>query len=64
MTDSLITSVTTVALALIAVGTIAVLLSRNSQTVPVITSLGGAFTGVLGAAESPVTQSSGLSAIL
>lgn len=64
MNASLVTSVTTVALALIGVGIIALLLSKNSNTVQVVTTLGGAFTGALGAAESPVTQSMGLSALL
>jgi arginine exporter protein ArgO len=64
MTDSLVTSVTTVILALVGVAIIAVILSKNSQTSSVVTSLGTAFTGSLGAAESPVTQSSGLSAVL
>lgn len=64
MTDSLVTSVTTVLLAIVGVGIVAVLLSKNSQTSSVITTLGTAFTGSLGAAESPVTQSSGLSALL
>lgn len=64
MTDSLITSVTTVLLALVGVGVVALVLSKNSQTSSVVTTLGTAFTGALGAAEGPVTQSSGLSAIL
>lgn len=64
MTDSLITSTTTVVLAIVGVAIIAIILSKNSQTTNVVTSLGGAFTGALGAAEAPVTQSSGLSAIL
>lgn len=62
--DSLITSTTTVLLALVGLGIVAVVLSRNSQTAPVVSSLGSAFTGALGAAESAVTQSNGLSAAL
>lgn len=53
--DSLITSTTTVVLAIVALAVLAVVLSRNSQTGNVISSIGTAFTGSLGAAESPLS---------
>lgn len=62
--DSLITSTTTVILAIVGLAIIAVVLGRNSQTAPVVSSLSSAFTGALGAAESAVTQSSFNSAAL
>jgi uncharacterized membrane protein YadS len=64
MTDSLVTSTTTVLLAIVGVAFIAVFLSRNSQTANVINAGGSAFGGAIAAATSPVTQSSGLSAVL
>lgn len=62
--DSLITSVTTVALAIVGIGFLAVLLGKNSQTGPVISALGSAFTGGIAAAQGPVSGSSSLSALL
>lgn len=62
--DSLVTSTTTVLLAIVGVAFIAVFLSRNSQTASVINAGGNAFSAGLAAATSPVTQSTGLSAIL
>ncbi len=56
MNDSLVGSVTTVFLAIIGVGFLAVFLSKNSNTAAVITSGGQAFTAGLGAAVAPVTQ--------
>lgn len=64
MSDSLISSVTTVLLAIIGVAIIAVILSKNSNTTGVLSAGGQAFNSSLGAALSPITQSSGLSAIL
>ena len=64
MNDSLITSVTTVVLAIVGVAFIAVILSKNSNTASIFGAGGSAFSGALGAALSPVTQSSGLSAVL
>lgn len=55
MTDSLITSVTTVALAIVGVAIIAVLVSKNAATPQVIQSSGQAFSQSLGTALSPVT---------
>lgn len=62
MNDSLLTSVTTVLLAVIGVGFLSVLLSKNSQTARVISAGGAAFNEALGAAVSPVTG--GFSAVL
>lgn len=59
MTDSLVSSVTTVLLAIVGVAIIAVLVSRNANTVGVIGAGGSAFSQSLGTALSPITQSSG-----
>jgi hypothetical protein len=64
MTDSLITSVTTVLMAIVGIAIIAVILSKNSNTGNILGAGGSAFSGALGAALSPVTQSSGMSAVL
>ncbi len=64
MNDSLITSVTTVILAIVGVAFIAVILSKNSQTASIFGAGGAAFSNALGAALTPVTQNSGQSAIL
>lgn len=57
MTDSLISSVVTVLLAVTAVGFIAVLVSKNANTAGVLTAGGSAFSQALGTAESPITGS-------
>lgn len=62
--NSLITSIATAGAAIIGVAFLAILLSRNSQTAQVITAGGQAFSQDLGAALAPVTQASGLSAVL
>ena len=54
MTDSLVQSVVTVALAIVGVAVLAVLVSSRSQTPAVIGTLGGAFAQSLTAAEGPV----------
>ena len=59
MGNQLVTSVVTVATAIIGVAIIAVLVSKNANTSGVIQSAGSAFGGVLGVAESPVTGSGG-----
>lgn len=59
MTDSLVSSVTTVLLAIVGVAIIAVLVSRNANTAGVIGAGGSAFSQSLGTALSPVTQSGG-----
>jgi hypothetical protein len=60
VTDHLITSLVTVATAIIGVAIIAVLVSQRAQTGSVIQAAGEAFSGALNAAESPVTGGSGL----
>jgi hypothetical protein len=55
VSEQLISSVVTVALAIIGVAIIAVLVSRQANTSGVISSAGSAFSGVLGTALSPVT---------
>lgn len=63
--DSLITSITTVALAIVGIGFIAVLLSKNSNTGNIVSAVGQAFTGGIAAAQGPVNGSGyGLSALL
>lgn len=59
MTDSLISSVTSVLLAIVGVAIIAVLVSKNANTSGVITSGGSAFSQSLGTALSPVTGATG-----
>lgn len=58
MGDQLITSVVTVATAIVGVAIIAVLVSKNANTSGVIQSAGQAFGQDLGVAVSPVTGSS------
>lgn len=60
MSDQLISSVTTVLLAIVGVAIIAVLVSQNAQTGSVLSAGSGAFSTSLGAALSPVTGSSAL----
>ena len=58
MSDSLITSVTTVLLAIVGVAIIATLVSKNANTSGVIQAGGSAFSASLGTALSPVTGGS------
>jgi PRD1 phage membrane DNA delivery len=58
--NEITTSVVTVLLAIIGVAIIAVLVSRNAQTGAVLSAGGNAFSGILGAALSPVTGGGGL----
>lgn len=51
------TTLSGVALAIVGVATIAVLVSKNANTVGVITASGNAFSQSLGVAISPVTGS-------
>lgn len=60
LTEQLITSVVTVATAIIGVAIIAVLVSRSSQTGTVLTSAGNALATDLRAALSPVAGGTGL----
>lgn len=55
MSEQLISSMVTVALAIIGVAIIAVLVSNKANTTGVINSAGTAFSGALGTALSPVT---------
>jgi hypothetical protein len=57
VTDHLITSLVTIATAIIGVAIIAVLVSQRAQTGSVIQAAGQAFSSALNAAESPVTGS-------
>lgn len=63
MSDQLITSVVTVLTAVIGVAILAVLVSNNSNTTGVLKAGGNAFTGILGAAESPISGGGGLGAV-
>jgi len=64
MTDSLVTSVVTVLMAIIGVAIIAVLVSRNANTAGVLSAGSGAFSNILGTALSPVSQPSGFTGSL
>jgi hypothetical protein len=57
MGESMITSVVTVATAIVGVAIIAVLVSKNAQTPDVLKAAGGAFSQALRAATGPVTGS-------
>lgn len=57
MTNTLIESVVTIALAIVGLAVLAVLVSRNAQTPAVIGTLGHAFSSSLYAAEAPVLSS-------
>lgn len=52
-------SIVTVLLAIIGVAIIATLVSSGAQTANVLTAGGRAFSGILGAAEGPVTGGGG-----
>ena len=51
-------TLTTIALAIVGLGVVSVLVSKNAQTPAVIQSAGSAFGNALGVAESPVTGAS------
>jgi len=55
MSDQLITSVTTVLLAIVGVAIVATLVSKNAQTPQVLQAGGQSFSQSLGTALSPVT---------
>lgn len=63
MDQQLVTSVVTVATAIVGLAIIAVLVSKNANTSGVISAGGSAFTSAIGAAVSPVTGGSGLGSI-
>jgi hypothetical protein len=58
MSEQLLSSVTTVLLAIVGVAIIAVLVSKNANTTGVISAGGSAFSTDLGTALSPVTGGS------
>lgn len=60
MGDQLVSSVVTVATAIIGLAIIATLVSKNANTAPIISASGNSFAQALAAAEAPVTGSSGL----
>jgi len=55
MGENLISSGTTVALAIVSLAILAVLVSKNANTVRLVGATGNAFSGALAAAEAPVT---------
>lgn len=57
--DRLTESVVTIAVAIIGLATLAVIVSKNANTVNVIKAAGGAFNSSLGTAISPVTGGGG-----
>lgn len=59
MKDELLTSLVTVATAIVGVAILAVLVSKNANTPQVISSAGSAFGNALGVALSPVTGGGG-----
>ncbi len=61
MSDQLITSVVTLATAVIGVAIIAVILSKKSATADVLKSGGSAFASVLNAALSPINGNTSFS---
>ncbi len=56
--SDLLHSFTSIALAIVGIGLLAVLVSRNANTSGVIASAGNAFSGALNAAEGPVLGNS------
>jgi hypothetical protein len=61
MGEHLVTSMVTVATAIVGVAIIAVLVSKNANTSQVIQSTGNAFSSSLATAISPVTGGGGMS---
>jgi membrane DNA delivery protein len=59
MSEQLVSSVTTVLLAIVGVAIIAVIVSKNANTSGVIGAGGSAFSQSLGAAISPITGATG-----
>lgn len=60
MGDNLVSSLTTVALAIVGLGILATLVSKNANTVGVISAGAGGFSRSLTAAEGPVLNSDGM----
>ena len=63
MGENLVSSLTTVALALVGLGILATLVSRNANTTGVISAGSRGFTSALSAAEAPVIGSSGMNSL-
>lgn len=61
--NQLVSSGTTILMAIIGVSILALLVSKNSNTTGVLQSGQQAFSGALGTALSPVTGSTGLTAL-
>lgn len=61
MTDELIRSVTTIAVAIVGVAVLSVIVSKNAQTPAVIGAAGNSFAQSIAAAVSPVTGGGGIS---
>ena len=57
MGDKIITNIVTVLVAIVGVAIVAVLVSKQADTANVLTAGGKAFSGILGAAVSPVSGS-------
>jgi hypothetical protein len=55
MSDQIISSIVTIAVAIIAIAGLAVVVSRQAQTTQVLSAGGSAFANTLGVALSPVT---------
>lgn len=60
MGEQLISSVSTVLIAIVGLAVIATIVSKNANTATIITSGGSAFSGALTAAEGPVLGGFGL----
>lgn len=61
MTDNIVSSVVTIATAIVGVAILATLVSKNASTAQVIQAATSGFASDLTAAEGPVSGSSGLS---
>jgi hypothetical protein len=59
MGESLVNSLTTIAVAIVGIAIIATLVSKNAQTPQVLTAAGGALSTDIQAAVSPVTGGGG-----
>jgi hypothetical protein len=60
MTDEIIRSITTIAVAIVGIATLSVIVSRNAQTPQVIQAAGGSFSDAIRAAVSPVSGGASL----
>lgn len=61
MTDDIIRSITTIAVAIVGVAVLAVIVSKNAQTPQVIGAAGTSFAQSIAAAVSPVSGGMGVS---